>query len=176
LIRDTSVVGYADFNDDRRLRYTLRRWLTPGAGSKTDPVIVCFLMLNPSTADAFANDPTVSRCIKFAKLWGADILDVVNLFAFRSPYPVDLKSAHNRGDDHVNDTAIRAAVASSWRAVAAWGLNGQLANRATNVRIMLARHGLKLFHLGLTKDGFPTHPIARGKNFVPYTREPMLWE
>lgn len=175
MIRDTSDVGYAVFSKDRKFRYTLRRWLTLDASRLKDPVIATFLMLNPSTADAFVNDPTVSRCCKFARRWNADVLNVVNLFAFRSPYPVDLEAATERGDDKANDDAICAAVAESQTTVAAWGTHGVLANRAINVRELLASRKLPLYHLGLTKDGHPTHPIARGKSHVPYERVPVLW-
>jgi len=177
VIRETSDVGYAVFSKDRRFRYTLRRWLTGVEFADDNPRVirVCFLMLNPSTADAVINDRTVARCIKFATRWGANVLDVVNLFAFRSPYPTELRAVKERGDDLNNDTAILAAATGTYRTIAAWGLHGALADRALYVRRLLAKHNLPLYHLGLTKDGSPTHPIARGKSYIPYDRKPVVW-
>ncbi len=60
-------------------RYLLwREWDSQG---KT----VSFIMLNPSRADAEVNDPTITRCINFAKLWVYGRLEVVNLFAIVLP-------------------------------------------------------------------------------------------
>src|SRR5262245_38806703 len=98
--------GWARFSDDMTMRYRLARSLDG------DPVTVAsdgcvewnhkgppkgvavrcvFLMLNPSTADACELDPTVNECRKRALKLGAGVLEVVNLFALRSPYPSDLK-------------------------------------------------------------------------------------
>jgi hypothetical protein len=80
-------------------------------------------MLNPSTADASVDDPTIRRCTGFSEAWGFDSLTVVNLFAFRSPHPEDLAKV----DDPVgpvNDLAIREAVFGASRVVVAWGAVG----------------------------------------------------
>ena len=52
-----------------------------------------FVMLNPSTADADIDDPTIRRCINFAKREGCGSLMVVNLFAYRATSPADMKAA-----------------------------------------------------------------------------------
>ena len=54
---------------------------------------VSFIMLNPSRADAQINDPTITRCINFARSWGYGRLEVVNLFAYRTSKPSLLKQA-----------------------------------------------------------------------------------
>ena len=64
---------------------------------------VSFIMLNPSRADAQVNDPTITRCINFAKSWGYGRLEVVNLFAYRTPKPSLLKQAAEReGREAIN--------------------------------------------------------------------------
>src|SRR5262245_35053012 len=68
-------------------RYVLTRQVGPGTRTAT------FIMLNPSTADASDNDPTIRRCIGFSRLWGCGRLVVLNLFAFRATQPADLKKA-----------------------------------------------------------------------------------
>jgi hypothetical protein len=155
--------------------------------SDQDLIVVCdpsedsdcglFLMLNPSTADAFQPDPTVNECRKRAVALFADVLEVVNLFALRSPYPADLrKRAHGyRGDDELNNDEILAACTGAHRVIAAWGNGGKLDHRATIVRRLLADHAIALHHLGTTQDGFPKHPRARGKHRIPADQQPIAW-
>lgn len=178
--------GWARFSDDRVMRYRLARSLAgkpiaemlsrllPGEylGSR-----VVFLMLNPSTADAFKHDPTVGECMKRSRQLGADVLEVVNLFAFRSPYPADLrKRAHgSRGDDADANREILNACCGAEIVVAAWGNHGALDHRATVVRGLLRDHGIKLHHLGLTEGGFPKHPLARGVHRIPAALMPQEW-
>lgn len=193
----------ARFSECRRYRYTLRRVLREGSWR------VVWLMLNPSTADAFKLDPTVSRCVEFTRRWGADITDVVNVFALRSPYPTDLyaelhapdapcaignpfctkkdrcrscdpTSAWERmGADVVNDIHILEACEGAKLVIAAWGNHGddpKLGNRGAFVRRLLGTDGIVLHHLGTSQSGSPLHPLARGKSFIPYEREPVRWD
>lgn len=134
-------------------------------------------MLNPSLADAFRVDPTVHECRKRAIAMDADALEVVNLFAFRSPYPAELKKrAHGeRGDGPTNNAAILAACTGAQMVIAAWGNHGDLGGRAMIVQRMLAEQGIKLYHLGLTGSGAPKHPLARGKHRIPADQQPVLW-
>jgi hypothetical protein len=169
--------GWALFSDDRRFRYRLRRTLgaVPLGGMLGDFRAVTFLMINPSTATAFKPDPTISRCIEFARRWGATRLEVANLFAFISPYPKDLiaRAVADRRDEDVNDQQIIAACSNAFRVIAAWGRNGVIDGRADRVLRILRERAIKLECLGTSKDGSPVHPLARGKSFVPYDREPV---
>jgi hypothetical protein len=178
----------ATFSTDKRHRYTLRREIRENGGTQR----CVFVMLNPSTADAFKLDNTVSRCREFSRRWGVGILDVVNLFAFRSPYPTDLyaeakvsrsqvgrseRLAAALGADAANDDAILRTCRGAEIVVAAWGNHGsafELSSpdtRAELVTKMLRENGVDLMTLGKTKSGDPLHPLARGKSFVPYDRE-----
>lgn len=175
--------GWALFSDDMTMRYRLARSLI---GSRLDDVPerdepkaerCVFVMLNPSTADAFQLDPTVNECRKRALSLGADVLEVVNLFALRSPHPVDLrKRAFGfRGDDQVNnDAIIKACTGAAW-VIAAWGNHGALDHRDLTVFNMLRALGIKLHHLGLTADGYPKHPLARGKHRIPADLQLTAW-
>jgi hypothetical protein len=188
--------GWARFSDDMTMRYRLARRLTdrPGAALRfmnltevapiraTDPIEseadrCVFVMLNPSTADAFRHDPTVGECIKRARALGADVLEVVNLFALRSPYPADLKkcAAGFRGDDDENNAAILAACTGAEFVIAAWGNHGALDYRDLSVLNMLRDAGIMLHHLGTTQDGYPKHPLARGKHRIPGDHQPIPW-
>lgn len=178
--------GFARFSDDRRMRYRLARAITTGAldqgiGPHGDLAPgryrAVFLLLNPSTANAFKPDPTVSRCREFARRWGADVLEVVNLFALRSTDPDELYN-HERGlcgDDPVNDLAIVEACFGASIIIAAWGNHGQHHDRALAVCKLLYVRNLRMHTLGFTQGGLPTHPLARGKGFVPYDRKPEPW-
>lgn len=119
----------------------------------------CFLMLNPSTATAELDDPTIRRCIKFSKRLGAGGLVVVNCFAFRSPYP----SALLEIDDPIgpeNDRYIRGAIIECAPVVAAWGVNCTLRGRDRAVKKLIELSGLPWAQcLGTTKDGHPRHPL-----------------
>lgn len=182
--------GWARFSDDRRFRYRLARSLNPerplvmsaagvlhfGAPFAGTHRLV-FLMLNPSTADAFVLDPTVRECCKRARALGAGILEVVNLFALRSTDPAELKKCGHgfRGDDTDNDQQILDACEGSVMVIAAWGNHGQLGNRDLSVQRALRAKGIQLHHLGVTGDGYPKHPLARGRHRIPAWQEPMLW-
>lgn len=175
--------GWARFSDDMTMRYRLARSLNGVALDEAIelneplPERCVFVMLNPSTANAFKHDPTVGECIKRARMLGADVLEVVNLFALRSPYPADLKKrAYGfRGDDDANNNAILAACTGAEFVIAAWGNHGELDHRATVVRRMLVESGIALHHLGTTQDGYPKHPLARGKHRIPGDQALTEW-
>lgn len=68
----------AAFSRSRIYRYELwRRWADGGR-------YVNFICLNPSTADEHKDDPTVRKCVKFARTWGYGAMCITNLFAYRA--------------------------------------------------------------------------------------------
>jgi hypothetical protein len=150
------LTGTAVCSDCGRYRYQLtRRW--------ADGEQVVFVMLNPSTADAQATDPTLRRCVHFARAWGFGRLVVVNLFAWRSPRPADLaKTPDPVGPD--NRSWVDRSLNHADAAVAAWGsrakCGGALAERFFDQVEAIRHHNLNAIHL--TKAGDPGHPL-----FVP---------
>ena len=149
----------AEFSADRRYRYSLEIEWGDGSGTCN------FLMLNPSTADELANDPTVERCERRARMWGYRRLIVTNLFAFRATDPREMRAAIDPvGPD--NDAAILAAAMVSDLVIAAWGNHGMHLRRAETVRLMLGPLGLKC--LRVAKTGEPCHPL-----YLPYELEPI---
>jgi hypothetical protein len=128
-------------------------------------------MLNPSTADAEKNDPTVTRCINYAKTWGFEALDVCNLFAWRSTDPKVLRALPDPvGAD--NDATIAAAARDAKLVIVAWGANvtaQKLEARARTVLSMLAPH--RPHALALTKDGQPSHPLMLRASLQPFPVE-----
>jgi hypothetical protein len=131
-------------------RYVLRRDFPEGRG------ILNFVMLNPSTADAVRNDPTVRRCIGYAQRWGYATLLVTNIFAFRATLPRVLAASSDPVGPENDDYLVRTA-RSAERVVAAWGIHGKLHNRSRHVLDLL--RDVPLLHLGLTRDGQPRHPL-----------------
>jgi hypothetical protein len=142
-----------------RYRYHLWRRIV-GAGSGR----ILFVMLNPSTADAEHDDPTLRRCLGFARAWGFGRLDVCNLFALRTPDPRELRS-HRDPVGPENDRHICAAVARADRIVAAWGTGGALLRRGDAVRSIL--EPMSPMVLRLTRRGHPQHPLYLPRAVVP---------
>ncbi len=150
----------AEFSEDMRYRYSLwRDWNAYSEeGEKLDPVLAV-VMLNPSTADHQQLDPTIRRCVLFAKRERYGALYVVNLFALRSTDPTALQQA----DDPVgpeNDEALEGIAAYQPPVLLAWGAPPFARDRAENVIGLLRREGVTdLLCLGRTKDGHPKHPL-----------------
>jgi hypothetical protein len=136
-------------------RYTLHReWNT----LPVFPRIVNFICLNPSTADETTDDPTVRRLISFGKTLGFDGLILTNLFAARSTDPRCLKSFADPVGLR-NDFEVMIAGRLSATCVCAWGTHGGYLDRDKAVIEVLQRWGVHLQCLGITKDGFPKHPL-----------------
>lgn len=142
-----------------------------GAGEQLgEPKSCIFIMLNPSTADGEQDDPTIRRCIGFAKAWGYDRLDVLNLFAYRATDPRQLL-ALNHDDDPVgqgNSKAIKSALFPSRLAgivVCAWGAHGGHLGQDETVLGWLGDHDA--YALGLSADGHPRHPLYLPASATP---------
>lgn len=151
-----TIVKSAWISTCGRYRYRLGRFWGPGA---TLP----FVMLNPSTADADVDDPTIRRCIGFARREGACGIVVVNLFAFRATSPKVMKAAADPyGPD--NEAALRMAAKEAaitkTPIVCAWGSHAP-ATMARSVVRMLSDEGVRLVCLGRTagKGAPPRHPL-----------------
>lgn len=160
------VENSAVLSDDECHRYVLRR----GLGSMPLwPRPVVFVMLNPSTADATKDDPTIRRCVSFAKRLDATELVVVNLCSYRATKPTDLIDAMAAGVDVCpgeNRRHIQAEIAKADWVVFAWGAHW--AKLGWNVHLAQAEHialdtcatlGITPLCLGTTKDGYPRHPL-----------------
>lgn len=149
-------------------RYLLWRDVGTGEG------VVVFIMLNPSTADADVDDPTIRRCIGFARAWGYGYLTVVNLFALRSTNPAGLAFDDDPIGPQTNPH-IEAACGGSNLVVCAWGVYGNLLKPGRDrevVKMLRAKlPETRLHHLGLTKHGHPRHPL-----YLRADATPILWE
>lgn len=152
------------FSPDRVFRYVLVDSWAPQKGR------AMFIGLNPSTADEYQLDPTLKRIRRWVELWGLGGFVMTNLFAFRSPHPAVMQAAPDPVGPE-NDKRILEFAESSEMIVAAWGNGGAFQGRAGSVETLIAEVAFRLVPdvhcLGFTKDGFPIHPLARGKHRVP---------
>lgn len=150
---------WAVFSPCRLWRYELwRQW----DGSKP---YCMFIGLNPSTADEELDDPTVRRCIRYARDWGYGALCMTNIFAWRDTDPRQMK----RQPDPVgpeNEKTLMHRAQGAGIVIAAWGTHGAHLNQHLRVKRMLPElHALKV-----TKDGFPGHPL-----YLPLDAKPVLF-
>jgi hypothetical protein len=151
---------------DQKYRYGLRRtWDTDGFN-------VTFIMLNPSTASAYQDDPTIRRCVRFAKDAGAGELVVANLYGLRATEPAELW----RAEDPVgpqNDEILKIYANEADLLVAAWGAYGP-DERVNEVVKLLddVDEGMNIHCLGTTKMGHPRHPlyVRADQPFVKWER------
>lgn len=162
------VIERALFSDCGTYRYILRRSIPcPVRWVKE----VVFIMLNPSTADANKDDPTIRRCTNFARDWCCTRLTVVNLFALRATDPKDL----TRHPDPVgpdNDKHLKAEIKKHRIVVAAWGGSSLARKQWIHYRHgILRRLDICLGVLGTTKSGAPRHPLYLKKDL-----EVVAWE
>ncbi|PWU30679.1 hypothetical protein DK254_00030 [Pseudomonas sp. RW407] len=116
-----------------------------------------FVMLNPSTADATLDDPTIRRCIGFATAWDCAGLAVANLYAYRATDPRELwRCADPVGPE--NDRHLAALAAEYGDIVCAWGSHARPERVAAVVNLLQAA-GARLWCLGANQDGSPKHPL-----------------
>ena len=151
----------AQFSPCRKWRYALWRTWQEGEGH------AMFIGLNPSTADERTNDPTVRRCMEFARRWGYGGIYMLNLYAWRSTYPKMLLQV----DDPVgqqNDEFISMYAKSASVVVAAWGAFTFAHRRGELISGLLNEY---LYCLGTTKSGAPRHPL-----YVPYRNMISRWK
>jgi hypothetical protein len=157
----------AKIDDTGEYRYSLAREWNAKLGK------VLFILLNPSTADATFDDPTVKKCIGFAERWGFESLKIVNLFAYRATDPEELVEAKDPvGSD--NDRWIREAVKRTDFVVVGWGnLGPYICKRCINCshridRVLNIIKDSNPHCLAITKERQPKHPL-----FASYALKPI---
>ena len=133
----------------------------------------CWIMLNPSTADAMKDDQTIRKCVEFTKRFGYGGIEVVNLFAWRATKPAALK----RVSDPIgpsNDAAIKNAADGVNRGggivICAWGRHFGKSKRRLRVLDILEEIGADPWVLQFNKDATPAHPLM-----LPYSSQLTEW-
>lgn len=156
------AVSEAVYSDCERYRYLLTRVWAPGPNA-------LFVMLNPSTATEVQNDPTVERCERRARALGFGAFRVTNIFAFRATDPKVMRAEPDPVGPE-NDAAILESAIWADTIVCAWGNHGLHLDRGARVTRLLRETNAPLFHLGLTGQGQPRHPL-----YVGYDQAPQPW-
>lgn len=150
----------AAFSHCRRYRYTLHRhW---GNGSR----VVNFIGLNPSTADETLDDPTIKKCMKFARSWGYDGIVMTNIFAWRDTSPDEMKKAVEPIGE-ANDKYLLTVATDASLVIAAWSQHGSFNNRSTDVRKVLRDIPLHILKMGASE---PWHPL-----YLKDSTQPIEW-
>lgn len=124
-----------------------------------------FIGLNPSTATAEKDDPTIRRCVAFARAWGHEALCMTNLFAYRATDPSIMKEAPDPVGPGNDATLLRLAHGAGI-VIAAWGVHGTYQGRDQAVRRLIPA----MHYLSLTKAGSPGHPL-----YLPGNLRPTAW-
>ncbi len=150
---------------------------------------ILWCMLNPSTADVgggqgLVMDRTVARVDGFSTRWGYGEWCVWNMVSYRSPHPKAMRDwLLQAPEDHpafaANTAALKQALDRAHRIMVAWGdvtnMIGSTPYRtATDALRPYVAQG-RVFALGRTAEGYPVHPMARGKSWVKEATPPILW-
>ena len=172
----------AKFSECKRYRYRLGRYWEP-----SKPYVI-FCLLNPSTADAYKDDPTIRRCINYAIRWQYGGLEILNIFAYRATNPKDMKSAPidpigigNRSafsdaSKHVRQHYIDLYKKNEYcfdnvPVICGWGTHGGYKDQGEKALEWIHVDGCSAFALDTTKDGFPKHPLYLKADLLPSVYE-----
>ena len=121
-----------------------------------------FIGLNPSTADETTDDPTLVRCMNFAKAWGYGGVCMANLFAYRATDPADMKAATNPIGSQ-NNKWLKVLAKDAGLIIGAWGNDGAFMGRSAQVKKRVpAMRCLKM-----NKSGEPAHPLYQRADVIP---------
>ena len=165
-MKKPDVTRGAILSSDKKYRYRL--WRAWGPGKRC-----VFIMLNPSTADADVDDPTIRRCMGFAQRWGYDGVEVINLFALRSVHPDNLSMS----DDPVgpeNDEYIKTTIRMYHPIICAWGNHGALNGRSEEVMNIFYTERGYTQALHITKKRQPGHPLYLPNEMKPESFKDLL--
>ena len=146
-----------------RYRYALTRIWDPHGPR------VLFIMLNPSTASELKNDPTIERCQRRSVRLGFGAMRICNLFAWRETSPANLRLAEEPFGPE-NENAIAAGAGWADTVICAWGAHGAHLDAGPSLEAALRADSVELYHLGLSKEGHPRHPL-----YISYAVKPRKW-
>lgn len=160
-------ISHALLSPDEKHRLSLIR----GWDMKLPPFVV--IGLNPSTADATEDDPTIRRCVGFARREGCGSLVMLNLFTLRATDPAVLHRTPQRLDPEADPTIaeLLREIPPPRRVVCAWGVGGApYMPRVATMLELLHGLGCDIACFGLSRAGHPRHPLYLAANtpIVPW--------
>ena len=160
--------SWASFSECGRYRYELgREW-------NSEKACVCWILLNPSTADALVDDQTTKKIRRFSESWGYGSFVLGNAYAWRATDPRALPRDRSMAVGPENDERIVGLASLSMMVVLGWG------NNITPAR---AREVLELLRgyrtpsaLRVSKFGTPAHPLYLRESLEPRPLDELLAE
>jgi hypothetical protein len=150
-------------------------WRQVGPGER----IACWIMLNPSTADATCADATLRRVCEFSRGWGYGWVTVGNLWPYRATQPAALHQWIASAGEFVtravaeSDRWVLTMAERADLVLAAWGAHGRAHDREAHMLERLAAHGIRPYALALTRDGTPRHPLRLAASLQPRALEEL---
>lgn len=161
-ISSFSAISGAVFSDCRTWRYSLWRIWNDSLAK------VAFIGLNPSTADEEINDPTVTRCINYAKKWGFGGMYMLNIFGYRATDPKKMKGFSEPIGER-NNASISYVLGKNDvdLAVCAWGNHGLHLGRGKEMLSFIKGMDVKICCLDRNKNGMPKHPLYLKSDLEP---------
>ena len=119
-----------------------------------------WVMLNPSTADATEDDPTIKRIMEFSQRWGYGKIKVVNLFAYRASKPEIMKLAADPVGPENNHYLHQMFTEVGYGDVmVAWGNEADPKRVEEFMHIARCYPNARLLALVNNKNGSPKHPL-----------------
>jgi len=168
-IATKALESTAEFSECKKHRYDLVRHFESGHG------ILNFILLNPSTATAQFNDPTIARCENYTLRHTYKTLVITNLFSWRDTSPKNMMASGKAGGtvngDPKNIDRIIEHACNAKTVICGWGNHGQFQERSMQVTSTLHKANIRLFFLECNKSGEPKHPLYIAAN---RSAKPML--
>lgn len=170
----TGAVWSGDGPEDSTYRYVLSFALEK---ERPENGRVVFIMMNPSYANENQWDNSVRRCVGYASDWGYQLVTILNLFAFRTPFPKGGTDKHGndwppiwQADDPIgpkNDRHIVSEIINADEIVCAWGNAGEHLKRGQEVLDLLPTNNPTPKALKVNNTGHPSHPLYLPKDLEP---------
>lgn len=147
------MIKTVKISECQKYRYSLTRvW------DESKPSIL-FVGLNPSTADADKDDPTIKKLIAYTKAWGYGGFEIVNLFAYRSSDPKNLYNKQAIAIGPGNTTYLKQAASSHVKTICMWGNQAkEISETVTAIWTQYFR-GKGAYCFKINRDGSPAHPL-----------------
>jgi hypothetical protein len=160
------VQSWAEFGGKHNeYRYALRRVWDASLSS------VLFVMMNPSTADPYVDDPTVAKCQRYARFWGFGALWVGNTFAYRATDQKKLLQVADPVGPRNDEWLLKMASQTEMIVLACGKPHKNLCQRGKDVVALLRSAKHDLYVLKLCQDGTPSHPL-----YLRGTLKPSLFD
>lgn len=161
------VDGKAEFSECGRYRYWLsRNWCMRRFSDGRSPYAL-WIGMNPSTAEANVDDPTIRREMAFTKAMFIDVYVKCNVMDYRATLPKTLLSVAPRSDKNIE--CIVGMAKDARIVIAAWGALPRSLRRYAD-DVVSALRGTPLYCMGKTANGSPRHPL-----YLPGNAQCVPW-